>query len=322
MYQFQDISARFEVFLRDNLPFPKNPDQLYDPCRYLLEAGGKRIRPALCLMANELYGNISKNAFYAAMALELFHNFTLIHDDIMDKAPLRRGRPTVHQQFGLPAGILSGDVMNIFAYQQLAQIEPEYLPGILAIFNQTAIEVCEGQQMDMDFEVMDTVTVDNYLKMIELKTSVLLASSLKIGACLAGANPEEAGDIYEFGKNLGLAFQLQDDYLDTFGTQESIGKLPGGDIRANKKTFLYIKCQELADDNVTELLLKLRKGNAANKVEKTKKILEQLEIDRLSRKLIESYSMQSFRHLEKLNKTEGQLLPLRNLALQLLDRVK
>jgi geranylgeranyl diphosphate synthase type II len=271
-------------------------------------------------MAHELFGGIDKDVFYAAMALELFHNFTLIHDDIMDEAPLRRGRATIHARYGLPSGILSGDVMNIYAYQQLARIHPDHLTRILPVFNRTAIEVCEGQQMDMDFENKEDITVDEYLKMIALKTSVLLASSLKIGACLAGATAGEANHIYEFGRNLGLAFQLQDDYLDTFGSQEQIGKLPGGDIRANKKTFLYINCQELADDNESKILKELRTSNEPDKVQKTKALFQKLEIDKRSRSLIEFYSRQSFGHLEKLNKTATQISPLKSLAIHLLNR--
>ncbi|NDC41840.1 MAG: polyprenyl synthetase family protein, partial [Chitinophagia bacterium] len=239
MHSFQELATLFEQRFVAQLPFPGQPASLYEPCSYFSQMGGKRIRPVLCLMASELYGDITIDAWHGATAVELFHNFSLIHDDIMDKAPLRRGKATVHEKYGLVTGILSGDVMNIYAYDALCKIDTN-LKHILETFNRTAIEVCEGQQLDMDFEARETVSIEEYLHMITLKTSVLLAASLKIGALTAGALPDNAERLYEFGKNLGIAFQLQDDYLDAYGDPERSGKQKGGDILADKKTFLSI----------------------------------------------------------------------------------
>ena len=216
MHSFTQLVEQFEQRLSQSLPFPELPGTLYDPCRYFLQIGGKRVRPVLCLMANELFGEINEDAWHGAIGIELFHNFTLIHDDIMDKAPLRRGKTTVHEKYGLTAGILCGDVMSIYAYDQLAHIE-QNLSLILHLFNKTSIEVCEGQQLDMDFESRNDVSIDEYIHMITLKTSVLLACSLKMGALLGGTTEGNANKLYTFGKNLGIAFQLQDDYLDAFG---------------------------------------------------------------------------------------------------------
>jgi len=319
MHTFQETALRFEQFLQEARPFPDMPSTLYDPCRYLLSAGGKRIRPVVCMMAHEIFGDLTKDTFYAALAIELFHNFTLIHDDIMDEAPLRRGKPTIHSRFGLAAGILSGDVMNILAYDQLSKISGQHQAEILTIFNKTAIAVCEGQQWDMDFEKKDEVTVDEYLKMIELKTSVLLASGIQIGALIGGASPEESGHLYAFGKNLGMAFQLQDDYLDTFGTRALIGKQPGGDIRSNKKTFLYIKCQELANATERKLLHQTTFTDPEEKVRQIKNIYIQTGVDKISQALIARYSDAAFASLEKLNR-QNRTIPLNDLARQLLHR--
>jgi geranylgeranyl diphosphate synthase type II len=320
MHQFQEISIRFQEYLNASLPFPEDQENLYEPCRYLLAAGGKRVRPALCLMANELFGAISEDAFHAAMAVELFHNFTLIHDDIMDKAPLRRGKATVHAKYGLTTGILSGDVMGIFAYHCLGKIQSEHLPEVFRIFNKTAIEVCEGQQWDMDFESRTDVSIGQYLKMIELKTSVLLAASLQMGAILGGASREDAHHLYEFGKNLGIAFQLQDDYLDTFGQEEMIGKKPGGDIRANKKTFLLLKSLEVAENGATGLLEDLMLEDEEEKVEKVKQVYLELNIDTHSKDIVNQYSEYSFGHLDKINIAPERKEPLRRLAAYLLNR--
>lgn len=321
MRTFQEISLLFEQYLKASLPFPGNQENLYEPCRYLLDAGGKRIRPALCLMAGELFGGINEDSYHAAMAVELFHNFTLIHDDIMDKAPLRRGKPTVHAKYGLTTGILSGDVMGIFSYHCLGKVNMEYLPKVFGIFNKTAIEVCEGQQWDMDFEVKEEVAIEEYLKMIELKTSVLLAASLQIGAIVAGASDEDAWHLYEFGKNMGIAFQLQDDYLDTFGTEEKIGKKPGGDIRANKKTFLMLKMRELAGSNESMTMVEdLLRGDEEERVEGIRRLYVDLGIDSHSKYIINQYSEESFKHLDKINLPEEKKGPLRNLASWLLNR--
>lgn len=247
MQSFAQLVEQFEAYLRKSKPFPQLPENLYEPCRYFLELDGKRVRPVLCLMANELFGDINNDAWLAATAIELFHNFTLVHDDIMDKAPLRRGNPTIHAKYGMTAGILCGDIMAICAYEQLSGVQ-QSLPQVLQMFNRTAREVCEGQQWDMDFETRSDVNIDAYIHMITLKTSVLLAASLHIGALLGGATEGNAAKLYEFGKNLGIAFQLQDDYLDAFGTSAKVGKQQGGDIMANKKTYLLLKALENATD--------------------------------------------------------------------------
>lgn len=320
MQSFQDISLMFEEHLKKSIPFPSHQDNLYEPCRYLLNAGGKRIRPALCLMAAEMFGGVNEDVFHAAMAVELFHNFTLIHDDIMDKAPLRRGKPTVHAKYGLTTGILSGDIMGIFSYQSLGMVSPKHLPEIFAIFNKTAIEVCEGQQWDMDFENQDKVAIDEYLKMIELKTSVLLAASLKMGAILSGASEQDAQYLYEFGKNMGIAFQLQDDYLDTFGSEEKIGKKPGGDIRANKKTFLMLKSRELANEEALMQMDTILAQEDDSKVDYVRNLFLELSIDEHSKEIINQYSDKSFDYLDRISLPAERKAYLKSLAEWLLNR--
>lgn len=322
MHSFKEISSLFAQYLEAGDPFPKAPNNLYDPCRYLLQAGGKRIRPAVCLMANELFGPIAADAYHVAMAVELFHNFTLIHDDIMDRAPLRRGMPTVHMKYGATAAILSGDVMNIFAYRYLDRLTPEKMPSILKIFNRTAIQVCEGQQWDMDFEKKNEVTIHEYLKMIELKTAVLLACSLQSGALLAGAEEEDQQYLYEFGLALGLAFQLQDDYLDTFGAEALIGKQPGGDIIANKKTILLINCQEVVGINDRLVLEQQLQGSAENKVKVITDMYLNNGVDKYCQNLVNQYSVKSFDYLDKVKAPAVRKQPLKDLAMLLLNRDK
>ena len=243
MHTFEQLSGQFaEKFSVDH--FPSEPASLYQPNRYFLQLGGKRVRPVLCLMGSELFDTISNDAWHAATAIELFHNFTLIHDDIMDKAPIRRGMPTVHEKFGQSTALLAGDVMLVSAYEYLNRISSKYVSTIIHLFSQTAREVCEGQQLDMDFEKQENISIDAYLHMISLKTSVLLAASLKMGAILGGALERNQNLLYEFGRKLGLAFQVQDDYLDAFGDPKKFGKQVGGDIKANKKTFLLIHTLE------------------------------------------------------------------------------
>ena len=227
--------------------------------------GGKRIRPILCLMGNELFDTINPDAYTVATAIELFHNFTLIHDDIMDKAPLRRGMQTVHEKYGEPTALLSGDVMLVVAYDYLNKIKSNHIHKIIQLFNKTAKQVCEGQQLDMDFEKQETVHLSDYLKMIELKTSVLLAASLQLGAILGGAQEGNQRHLYEFGKNLGMAFQVQDDYLDAFGDPEKFGKQVGGDIMSNKKTFLMIHAMEAGSKTQVNELNQLIIDNSQTK---------------------------------------------------------
>ena len=245
MHSFEELSKQFgEKFNAEH--FPAEPASLYDPNKYFLQLGGKRVRPVMCLMGNELFDEINDDAWSVATAIELFHNFTLIHDDIMDKAPLRRGMQTVHEKFGGSTALLAGDVMLVAAYEYLNNVSSVYLRRIIGLFNKTAKEVCEGQQLDMDFEKLTKVDFASYENMISLKTSVLLAASLQMGAILGGALERNQNLIYEFGRKLGLAFQVQDDYLDAFGDASKFGKQIGGDIKSNKKTFLLIHALEMA----------------------------------------------------------------------------
>lgn len=234
--RFQELSQEFTSYFNKK-HFPGKPESLYGAAHYMLEDGGKRIRPVLCLLGNELFGPIIPDTWKIAVALELFHNFTLIHDDIMDKAPLRRGRPTVHAKYNESTALLAGDVMLLQAYDYLNETDPNHVQTLIRLLNNTGREVCEGQQLDMDFEKNPSISLSEYLHMIELKTAVLLAGSLQMGAIAAGAGQTDQQLIYDFGKNLGLAFQVQDDWLDAFGDPSTFGKLKGGDIIANKKNL-------------------------------------------------------------------------------------
>ncbi|SHF08520.1 polyprenyl synthetase family protein [Flavisolibacter ginsengisoli] len=319
MHTFEELSRLFiERFNTDH--FPKEPASLYEPNRYFLKLGGKRVRPVLCLMGNELFGDISQDAMHAATAIELFHNFTLIHDDIMDKAPLRRGNETVHQKFGESTALLAGDVMLVAAYEYLNRISPNHSSLIISLFNKTAREVCEGQQLDMDFEKRDNVGYDEYLNMINLKTSVLLAASLKMGTILGGALERNQNLIYEFGRKLGLAFQVQDDYLDAFGDPEKFGKQVGGDIKANKKTFLLIHAFETATPAQKEELHALLNNNSEDKVSQVLNIFKACGVDEWARALKEKYMEQAFDHLEDIAVLTKRKEPLKELALYLTQR--
>ena len=280
--------------------FPASPATLYDPGEYFLGLGGKRVRPIMCLMGNELFDEIHADAYHVAIAIELFHNFTLIHDDIMDAAPLRRGMETVHKKYGESTALLTGDVMMIQAYEYLNKIQDNNIHSILHLFNKTAKEVCEGQQLDMDFEKQEQVSLDEYLHMISLKTSVLLAASLEMGAILGGASAGNRKHLYNFGKNLGLAFQIQDDYLDAFGDPEKFGKDVGGDIRQNKKTFLLLHALEVADPEQKNRLLQLMKDNPANKVAEVLAIFKACNVDDWAKALKEKYLQTALQHLEEI----------------------
>lgn len=300
--------------------FPERPSTLYDPGEYFLQLGGKRVRPVMCLMANELFEAIHPDAFHVATAIELFHNFTLIHDDIMDEAPLRRGVETVHIKYGHNTAMLAGDVMLIRAYENLQKIHPQYLPKILQLFNQTAREVCEGQQLDLDYEQAKDVTLDDYLHMITLKTSVLLAASLEMGAILGGAGEGNCKHLYEFGKNLGIAFQIQDDYLDAFGDPEKFGKDVGGDIRQNKKTFLLLHALEVASPEQKANLLSLMETNPPNKVEAILEIFRNCKVDEWANTLKEAYLQKALEHLEAVAVLSARKQHLKDLATYLIQR--
>ena len=237
-----------EKALKDTV-YGSSPKELYEPIDYMMSLGGKRMRPLFVLTGCDLFdGNIDK-AIHAALAVEIFHNFTLVHDDIMDKAPLRRNKSTVHEKWNENTAILSGDVMLVKAYQELCKSDLAILPGLLQVFSDTAIQVCEGQQLDMNYEKLPRISIQQYLKMIELKTAVLVAASFKMGAIIAGADEKNAQQLYEFGKYIGIAFQLQDDVLDVFADTEKFGKQKGGDIVSNKKTYLLLKAMEMAESN-------------------------------------------------------------------------
>lgn len=310
-----DFTKRFNI-----RHFPEAPGSLYEPGEYFLGIGGKRIRPVMCLMGNELFDEIIPDAYHVATAIELFHNFTLIHDDIMDKAPLRRGMETVHNKYGESTALLSGDVMLIKAYDYLNKISNQHLHKILHLFNKTAREVCEGQQLDMDYEKHDIVHIDQYLKMVELKTSVLIAASLQMGAILGGAGEGNANHLYEFGRNLGIAFQIQDDYLDAFGDPEKFGKQVGGDIVANKKTFLMIRALEVANGNQANELNYHLNNNSAHKVDKVLTIFKETGIDEWAKELKEKYVAAAYQHLEDIAVVSVRKKPLKELAQFLVQR--
>jgi len=317
MQSFETLSKQFaEKF--DTRHFPEQPASLYEPNEYFLRLGGKRIRPVLCLMGNELFDEIIPDAWHAATAIELFHNFTLIHDDIMDKAPLRRGKQTVHTKYNDSTALLAGDVMLVRAYEYLNKISSAYLSKVLTLFNRTAIEVCEGQQMDMDYESQNNVNMNEYLRMIELKTSVALAASLKVGGLLGGGGERNQNLLYEFGRKLGIAFQVQDDYLDAFGDKNKTGKQVGGDILANKKTFLLIHAMESSSHK--KELEQLIKTNPGDKVEKVVAVYKDCKADEWAIQLKNKYFDEALTHLEDIAVLSKRKEPLRELALFLVQR--
>jgi geranylgeranyl diphosphate synthase type II len=319
MHHFEELSAEFAT--RFNIRhFPAHPSSLYDPADYFLGLGGKRIRPVLCIMGNELFGPIEEDAWQLAIAVELFHNFTLIHDDIMDRAPLRRGMPTVHEKYGSSTAILAGDVVMVVGYEYLSRIGSPHIRRILQLYNQTAIHVCEGQQLDMDFESRETVTMDEYLHMISLKTSVLLAASLQIGSILGGAGLGNQDKIYQFGKNLGVAFQIQDDYLDCYGDAAKFGKKVGGDILAGKKTFLLIKALEVATDGQRRKIKELETAAPDEKIAGMLRLFHDCGVDTWVRELKERYREAAYQSLEDIAVMSVRKHPLRQLADYLLQR--
>ena len=319
MHSFTELSKLFEVKFNVR-HFPVQPETLYDPAQYILGIGGKRIRPVCVLMGNQLFDEIDPDAYHAATAIELFHNFSLIHDDIMDKAPMRRGMETVHAKYGESTALLAGDAMFVKAYEYLNKIKIAQLQKVLFLFNNTASAVCEGQQLDMDFEKRETVSMDEYVKMITLKTSVLLAASLQLGAIMGGAGEGNQQHLYEFGKNLGIAYQLQDDYLDAFGDPEKFGKKVGGDILANKKTFLMIHAFESANTIQLKKLKQLISTHPADKVESVLQIFKDCKVDDWARELKNKYLQTALKHLEDTAVLSVRKKPLQELADYLMMR--
>lgn len=304
------------------LTFPENPARLYDAIRYFLDGGGKRIRPVLCLLGNEMFGELHDDAFHAATAVELYHNFSLVHDDIIDHSPLRRGRPTVHIKYNTPTAILAGDVLLINAFGHINHIRDPYREQVAELFSATAVEVCEGQQLDIDMEETDAerISYTDYLHMITLKTSVLLAASIKMGAIVGGASTEDQSYIYDFGKNLGVAFQMQDDYLDAFGDPEKTGKQPGGDILENKKTALLVKTMERASPEQKTALKAAMQLEGAEKVAAVLAVYEDCKVDKWALATINQFTELAFNYLNVINVPEDRKASLLSLADALLVR--
>lgn len=314
----EKISNHFEL-----LALNKEPKNLYEPIQYILSLGGKRLRPVLTLMATEVFDVDCTKALSAATAVEVFHNFSLIHDDIMDDAPLRRGNETVHEKWNINTGILSGDAMLILAYQFFEDYEPKIFQELAKLFSKTALEVCEGQQYDVDFETRDDVTIPEYLKMIEYKTAVLVGAAMKMGAIVAETSEENKNLIYDFGLNLGIAFQLQDDYLDAFGNPETFGKQVGGDIIENKKTYLYLKAIEFAQPEEKEQLLHLfsiQPNDNTDKIKSVKDIFNQTGASESTQKAIQDYTFSAFETLEKMNISNDKKMILKAFGEKLMNR--
>ncbi len=303
--------------------FMRTPPELYDPISYILSLGGKRIRPVLLLMACDMFGGDVQEAIPAATAIEIFHNFSLVHDDIMDHAPMRRGSTTVHEKWDSNTAILSGDTMLVLAYDQLLKLKNKFLRDILAAFNQTAREVCEGQQFDMNFETDEKVSIDDYLMMIRLKTAVLLGASLKIGTIIAGSSPNNIDNMYHFGIHTGMVFQLKDDLLDSYGDEKTFGKMQYSDILANKKTYLFLKALELADEQDKEMLKHYYSGipfPVEEKVRAVMNLYNKLSIRDETHKLIEEHYSHAIQYLDKIELSEEGKANLAEFTHKLMDR--
>jgi geranylgeranyl diphosphate synthase type II len=310
-----DIRELFEQYQKENGFSKYSPQELYEPLDYILSLGGKRIRPLLTLMACRLFSNEVSAALPVAYAVEVFHNFSLLHDDIMDESDLRRGQATVHKKYDTNTAILSGDVMLVYAYEYISKVSPALLPSILKAFNIVAIGVCEGQQMDMNFETQEQVSIEEYLRMIELKTSILIYGAMKMGALVGNSSEENAELVGNFGRNMGIAFQMQDDYLDTFGKQAKVGKRIGGDIIQNKKTYLVIKALELADDNNKATLTKLLSTSPPPEKEEAKiksvtDIFIRLGIPKEMKSIIKTYNDKATNNLNQLSISDTKKQPL------------
>jgi len=326
---FKTISLDITIFqeeffkYKESQNLDRDPKNLYQPIRYILNLSGKKIRPVLTLMAANIFSGDFKIALPAAYAIEMFHNFTLVHDDIMDDAPLRRGKETVHEKWNINTGILSGDAMLILAYQYFENYPAKTFLKLAKLFSKTALEVCDGQQLDVDFETRNDVTIEEYIKMISLKTSVLIGAALKMGAIVSEANETDAQKLYDFGLNLGIAFQLQDDYLDTFGNPETFGKQVGGDIIENKKTYLFLKALELAepnDKNVLHQLFQEKLDNNEDKISITKIIFNKYNIPNHIKSQINDYSLKAFKVLERMQISDDAKKELVNFGKALMTR--
>jgi len=318
MQTIEEIQKRIAEAFKE-IEFRKKPGELYEPISYTLSLGGKRLRPALCLMACDMFGGDVEQAINPAIGIEIFHNFTLLHDDIMDEAPIRRGEETVYKKWNTNVAILSGDTMMALAYEYIMKAPESIRSEVFSVFNKTAIEVCEGQQYDMNFETQNNITIKDYIEMIRLKTAVLLAGSLKIGAMLAGADSEYCEALYRFGENLGIAFQLKDDLLDVFSDIEKFGKQTGGDIATNKKTFLYLKAFEKAEGETLTRLTHLFGNNDSDKISEVRKIYEELNIREETENEMKKYFDRAMDFIEIIPVNENRKSELIKFA-QLLNR--
>lgn len=320
MEQLKHLQSEIEKALAE-LKVSNQPHSLYEPLDYFLSIGGKRIRPILVLLAARMFDNKREDVLNQALAVELFHNFTLVHDDIMDNAPLRRGITTIHEKWNPSQAILSGDVLMIVAYQYLMRTDAQYLEALLNSFNKMAIEVCEGQQMDMDFEQRQDVSIPEYIEMIRLKTSVLLGCALEIGAIVSDASPEDKKHIYDFGGNIGLAFQIQDDILDVYGDAEKFGKQVGGDIISNKKTFLYLTARKDADEAQQAIFeAQMNNSNHAEKVEIIRNLYDALNIRQKSEAVMQEFYVKAMEYLNAISVEENFKAELKGLADYLMGR--
>ncbi|MEP3838359.1 MAG: polyprenyl synthetase family protein [Algibacter sp.] len=322
MLSIEKYQEEFITYLENFSTF-KEPKNLYDPIDYILSLGGKRLRPVLTLMTADIFSGNFKSALNAALSIEVFHNFSLVHDDIMDDAPLRRGQSTVHEKWDVNTGILSGDAMLIMAYQLFENYEPNTFQALAKLFSKTALEVCEGQQYDVDFETRNDVTISEYLKMIEYKTAVLVGAAMKMGAIVAKASTEDQNNIYEFGRYLGIAFQLQDDYLDAFGDPKTFGKQVGGDIIENKKTFLYLKALEFSNESDRLELSQLFASNpkdVSTKIEVAKQFFVSTGSADATKNAIQDYTTKAFAVLESLNISEDKKQLLKAFGNNLMNR--
>ena len=322
MLSIENYQQEFIRFL-ENYSAVKEPKNLYEPITYFLGLGGKRLRPVLTLMTADIFSGDYKKALNAALSIEVFHNFSLVHDDIMDDAPLRRGQTTVHEKWDVNRGILSGDAMLIMAYQLFENYEPNTFQDLAKLFSKTALEVCEGQQYDVDFESRNDVTIPEYLKMIEYKTAVLVGAAMKMGAIVAQASEEDQSNIYEFGRNLGIAFQLQDDYLDAFGDPKTFGKQVGGDIIENKKTYLYLKAFEFSNEIDKEVLSQMFSSDPEDinaKILMAKQYFVESGSAAATKEAIQAYTKKAFSVLESLHVSKDKKELLKTFGNDLMNR--